>query len=52
MFRSPTLFFAIATPFEMKSFLMGKDSVSCHRVTALVYRPASISDPKGLEVTC
>lgn len=46
------VFSAIATPFQMKSFLMGKDSVSCHGVTALVYRPASISDPGGLAVTC
>lgn len=46
------IFFAIAVPFRMKSFLMGKDSVSCHGVTALVYSPASISDPGGLAVTC
>ena len=46
------MFFAMATPFQMKSFLMGKDSVSCHVVTALVYSPASISDPEGLAVTC
>lgn len=32
---------------------MGKDSVSVsHGVTALVYSPASISDPEGLAVTC
>lgn len=36
------IYLAIATPFQLKSLLMGKDSVSCHRVTALVYSPASI----------
>lgn len=36
------ILFAIATPFQMKSLMMGKDSVSCHGVTALVYSPASI----------
>jgi len=34
----------------MKYVLIGKDSLSCHEVTALVYSPANISDPEGL--TC
>lgn len=40
-------FFAIAAHFQMKSFLMGKDSVSCHGVTALVYSLSSDLVPEG-----
>lgn len=46
------MFFAIATMFQGKYPLMGKNSVSCHGITALVYSPASILDPEGLTVTC
>lgn len=45
-------FYQYLLHFKGKSFLIGKDSMSCHEVTALVYSPASISVPEGLAVTC
>lgn len=45
-------FYQYLLHFKRKSFLIGKDSMTCHEVTALVYSLASVSVPEGLAVTC
>lgn len=46
------IFYQYLLHFKRKSFLIGKDSLTCHEVTALVYSLASVSVPEGLAVTC
>lgn len=51
VFHAYFLLLIFLLPFQMKSVLMAKNSLSCHGVTALVYSPASVWDPEGLAVT-